>query len=150
MAIKPLQSNSPSVPKTEKPSSSSSRGESVSNSRKREESDAVRVSLKSDRPEQAPPPPPPPTYSRPSRENNFKDIDSDGSGDLSKDELTSAQERRQAEGKRTPFIDRALESFDKQTEDSDEGITFEQFYKGDKSAPPPRPPQSNENAIKNS
>ena len=151
MAIKPIQSDS---------SSSVKRSENKPSlpppPAKQEESDAVRVSLKTDRPEKAPPPPPPapPSYgpSRQSKEKNFKDIDSDGSGELSKEELSKAQERRQAEGKKTPFIDKALASYDQQTQASGKsGVTFEQFYKSEKAPPPPPPPkQEQASSVKES
>ena len=144
MSLNPIQSDSSSsVRRTEKQSASASYhakdGAAVSSAAQAKQADAVRVSIKSDRREQAPPPPPPPSYSARSQraEKNFKDIDSDSDGSLTKAELTSAQERRQADGKKTPLIDRALASYDQNA--GKDGISFQQFYKKDNTPPPPPP-----------
>jgi hypothetical protein len=156
MAIKPLQSDqSISVRKSEKPTASSSprRSEEARDGFKAkfDESQAVQVTLQSKRSDKAPPPPPPPppyTASPKAKERNFKDIDSDSNGELSKEELTSAQERRQAEGKRTPLIDKALASYDQQTQASGKsGISYEEFFKKDQAPPPPPPQRENSESL---
>ena len=63
------------------------------------------------------------------REKNFKAIDANGDGSLSKDELEAAQKERQESGHKTPFIDRALANYDSlSAKNSAGGISLQQFY----------------------
>ncbi|MFN8392170.1 MAG: EF-hand domain-containing protein [Bdellovibrionota bacterium] len=59
---------------------------------------------------------------------NFDSIDTSGDGTLSLDELKAAQSSRQADGRKTPFLDRLISSFDQSDTDSSGGISFAEAH----------------------
>jgi len=135
MSIKPVQSDtSLLVQKNEKartPKSLSAEDATpVTTATTVEETDAVTVSLGKSEHQKKTLPPQSYGAQHGRGATNFKKIDTDGDGVLSKEELLAAQEIRQGEGKNTKFIDRALENYDALTESSGkEGVTRQEFYK---------------------
>jgi hypothetical protein len=61
-------------------------------------------------------------------ERNFNAIDTDHNGELSQDELKAAQQKRQAAGHATPFIDRLLKNFSSADTDGSGGISFSEAH----------------------
>jgi hypothetical protein len=102
------------------------------------QSDAVQISFSGDRAAVAQPEQMPRFHGRPRLQHAqqlFNEIDANGDGSVTKDELQALKDERSSVGQNTRFLDKMIENFDSLDNSGSGALSFEQLFP--KMAPPP-------------